>query len=223
MCTNSNKFLFPRSSLPEVLVANDGAQMNWTSIIFEFRLKPRVNAVFGGGLSLLVTKILSLAKMVSWILIPAALQLEAWIVLLMPCIDCIHVPVQAPAQLCYHRKCLWNSWRHGITSREPAELLLRGRKLLQYSQAGQMFLAWQCYKWMGSWGSTATAHCYPCRSASAQLGRCLSSSCSTVRDTCLECRRINLPSGIDNSAVFLARASYRAHALIYFLTETKQS
>lgn len=152
MCTNSNKFLFPRSSLPEVLVANDGAQMNWTSIIFKFRLKPRVNAVFGGGLSLLVPKILSLAKMVSWILFPAALQLEAWIVLLMPCIDCIHVPVQAPAQLCYHRKCLWNSWRHGITSREPAELLLRGRKLLQYSQAEQMFLAWQCYKWDGVLG-----------------------------------------------------------------------
>lgn len=41
----------------------------------------------------------------------------------------------------------------------------------------------------------------PTRVQGAQPGRCLSSSCSTVRDTELECRRINLPSGIDNSVL----------------------
>lgn len=94
MCTNINKFLFSRSNLPKFLVANGGAQLNWTWSIFKFRLKPWVNAVLAEGLSFLVTKILSLARAVSWILFPAALELEEWIILLMP----------------LHRLPSWTSW-----------------------------------------------------------------------------------------------------------------
>lgn len=84
MYTNTNKFIFLRSSLPKFLAANGDAQMNWTCIIFKFRLNPRVNAVFGECLSFLVIKILSLARTVSLVLFAAALELEEWIILLMP-------------------------------------------------------------------------------------------------------------------------------------------
>lgn len=177
--------------------------MNWSLIIFKFRLKPWVNAVLGEGLSFLVTNILSLASAGNpFSCCSGAGRMDGASLCL--CIDCIPEPVQAPGQLCYYKKCLWNRWRHGITSREPAALLLRGRKLINKHRQSRCSLLGSVINGMDP-GAAQLQHTglpvHPTRVQGAQLGRCLSSECSAVRDTCLQCRRINLPSGIDSSVL----------------------